>query len=314
VPFVIHPLGSITIASDGTGKLASGSAPVACATPVAGVLRYSYPGLGIAGVGESQPSARMIMPVVRDAAYGLSTGVAVKNCTPGGAVSVSFVLRGLDGKSMTTGASLGLPANGHVARFVEQLFPAVDTTSFLGTLVITAYSEGGSVSATALQVGAAPGRFTTLPVVPIDPPPTAKDLIFAQFANGIGWITSLFLTNPFKEPLAGELSFFDRSGARLAIPTNGQPAADRLSFSIQPFGGAFLSTDGSGDLVTGSARITSASPVGGVLRFASPTLGIAGVGSSSLSSGFITPAARSQSKGLSTGVAIASPSDAASLA
>ena len=313
VPFVIHPLGSVTLTSDGAGKLASGSVHVTCATPVAGVLKFSYPGLGIAGVGESQPFARMIMPVVRDVAHGLSTGVAVNNTTPGESVSVSFVLRGLDGKSVSNGASVNLPANGHVARFVEQLFSAVDTTNFQGTLVITAYTSGGSVSATALQVGASPGQFTTLPVVPINPPPTTRDLTFAQFANGTGWITSLFLANPLQESIAGELSFFDRNGARLALPLNGQPAADRVNFSIQPFGGAVFTTDGKGDLVAGSARITADSPIGGVLRFASPTLGIAGVGASKLLSGFITPAARSEAKGMSTGVAITSPLAPASL-
>jgi len=314
VPFVIHPLGSITLTSDGAGKLTSGSAHVTCATPVAGVLRFSYPGLGIAGVGESQSLTRMIMPVVRDAAHGLSTGVAVNNTTPGEPVSVSFVLKGLDGKSVSLGASVDLPANGHVARFVEQLFPTVDTTSFQGTLVITAYTDGGSAAATALQVGASPGQFTSLPVVPINPVPTTKDLIFAQFANGTGWITSLFLTNPLQQPIAGELSFFDGNGARLAIPLNGQPAADRVNFSIQPFGGAVFSTDGTGGLVTGSARISADPAIGGVLRFASPTLGIAGVGSSKLASGFITPVTRSEGKGLSTGVAITSPLAPASLA
>jgi hypothetical protein len=312
-PFVIRPLGSVTFTSDGAGKLSSGSAHVTCATPVAGVLRFSYPGLGVASVGESQPLARMIMPVVRDAAQGLSTGVAVDNSTPGKAASVSFVLRGLDGKSVSTGAPVDLPANAHLARFMEQLFPAVDTTDFLGTLVITAYTEGGSVAATALQVGASPGQFTTLPVVPIDPAPTTKELTFAQFANGTGWITSLFLTNPLAKAVTGELSFFDRNGARLALPLNGRPASDRVNFSIQPFGGAVFSTDGTGDLVSGSARVTADSPIGGVLRFASPTLGIAGVGASKLLSGFITPAIRSESKGMSTGVAITSPSAPANL-
>lgn len=48
------------------------------------------------------------------------------------------------------------------------------------------------------------------------------------------------------------------------------------------------------------------SAIGGVLRFAAPGLGLAGVGASSPVSGFITPIRRSSAANLSTGVAIAS--------
>ncbi|HEY3131306.1 MAG TPA: S8 family peptidase [Acidobacteriota bacterium] len=304
--FTIKPLGSATFTTDGTGGVVTGSARVSANIRVAGVVRFSFPGLGIAGVGESIPVAALITPVVRDAGRGLNTGVAVSN-TQAGEVQLLFSLRGLDGREAAGGSvTLTLPGNGHLARFIDELFRDVNTASFQGTLVITATSPGGKIAATAIQLGSAAGEFTTLPVVAVDPAPATRELYFAQFGNGSGFTSSLFLTDPLGTPASGEVSFFDDGGNPLQISIGGQPASSKVAFNIQPQGGAVFATDGQGALIPGSARVAASTAVGGVLRFGAAGLGIAGVGASTPTSGFITPVTRSVAGGLSTGVAITS--------
>ncbi len=53
-------------------------------------------------------------------------------------------------------------ARGHLARFINELFPAADTDDFQGTLVVQV--TGGKVAPTALELGTQAGKFTTLPV------------------------------------------------------------------------------------------------------------------------------------------------------
>ncbi|MBI2823049.1 MAG: hypothetical protein HYX74_12570 [Acidobacteria bacterium] len=304
--FSIPPLGGTTLTSDGTGNLVTGSARVTSNIPVAGVVRFSAPGLGIAGVGESLPLAALMTPVVRNLGRRLNTGVAISN-TLEAVVELLLSLRRLDGSETTGGsATATLPANGHVARFLDELFPRADTTNFQGTLVVTVRTAGGRVAATAIQLGASPGEFTTLPVIPIDPALTTRDLLFAHFGDGFNVTSSFFFTNPSASVISGELSFFDNDGNRLAVSSGGQPPLDRTLFNIQPGGGFIFTTDGRGSLLSGSARAAASGALGGVLRFALPGLGIAGVGAGTPTRAFIIPVTKSATKKLSTGVAIAS--------
>lgn len=304
--FSIPPLGSATLTTDGSGVPVTGSARVESSIPVGGVVKFSVPGLGIAGVGESTPYASLMMPALRDQARGLNTGIAVNN-SESVEQNLLFSLRGLDGRQVSGGSSaLPVAANGHIARFIHELFPSAQTSNFEGTLVVSTQAASRKFTATVLQVGQAAGEFTTLPVVGIDPPGAVTSLTFAQFGNGPGLTSSFFLLNPLTSAVTGEVGFFNDSGARAPISINGRPAADRAIFSIEALGGAVLKTDGTGDPVSGSARVTASGGVGGVLKFALPGAGIAGVGTSSLMPGFITPVRRSVGEGRSTGLAMAS--------
>ena len=206
VSFSIQPLGSATFTTDGEGDLVAGSAGVRANIPVAGVVRFSFPGLGIAGVGESVPLGALMTPVGRDAARGLNTGIAIRN-TQAAPVQLTLSLRGLDGLEVSGGStSQDLPANGHLAKFVDELFPNANTANFEGTLIVLATTSGGEIAATAIQLGSSPGEFTTLPVVPVDPAPTDEELYFAQFGNGSELTSSLFLVNPSLElAISGEM-------------------------------------------------------------------------------------------------------------
>lgn len=159
--FTIPPLGSATFATLGTGSLASGWAKITASSIVSGVIKFYAPELGIAGVGASEPVSGFIVPVLRSRASGMSTGVAIAGL--GSAVTLRLTLRETSGKEVLNGqTTLQLDPNGHTAKYVEQLFPNAGTEEFEGTLTVSV--EGGQAVATAIQLGARQGEFTTLPV------------------------------------------------------------------------------------------------------------------------------------------------------
>ena len=64
-----------------------------------------------------------------------------------------------------------------------------------------------------------------------------------------------------------------------------------------------ISTHGRGEPVSGSARVVSEGPIGGMLRFGHPALGVAGVGASPPLGDALFPVRR-QEGGITTGVAL----------
>ena len=144
--------------------------------PLGGVIRLSIPEIGLAGVGASQPLSGFIIPVRRKAGD-INTGVAIYN-TESTPVQVTLDLHQKTGQITTTGfetlqddeaiatASIDdFPAGGHVAKFINELFPDTDTDNFEGTPVVEVTDR--EVAATALELGTKPGQFTTLPVTPL---------------------------------------------------------------------------------------------------------------------------------------------------
>ncbi|GAB4238513.1 MAG: hypothetical protein Kow00109_12960 [Acidobacteriota bacterium] len=168
VPFEIPPLGARVVTTNGQGPLVVGSAEVLSNGPVAGIVRFKIPGIGIAGFGSADPVQRAVAPV--RIAGALRTAVAIRN-NETYPITVSLELRDPDGTpSGLVGpgnnfAEVTIPANGRVAQFIDELFPQLEGQDFVGTLVIRAAS--GSFSAIALELGAQPGEFTSLPVTPL---------------------------------------------------------------------------------------------------------------------------------------------------
>jgi hypothetical protein len=165
VDFSIPPLGSLTISTDGQGELAVGSAILHSSSLLGGVIRFNVPGIGIAGVGVSSPVARCMIPARRDIG-GISTGVAIQN-TEVSPVRIRLSLLDAQGITVPDGTAVieDFPALGHLARYVDQLFPEADTKDFRGAIVLE--SEGGEIAAMAVEMGHEPGQFTTLPVTPL---------------------------------------------------------------------------------------------------------------------------------------------------
>lgn len=168
VPFEIPPLGARVVTTDGQGPLVVGSAEVISTAPVAVIVRYKIPGIGIAGFGSAAPMQRAVLPV--RIAGALRTAVAIRN-NETYPITVRLELRDPDGgPSGLVGpgnhiAERVIPPNGRIAEFVDELFTQLVGQDFVGTLVIR--TAEGSFSAIALELGDQPGAFTSLPVAPL---------------------------------------------------------------------------------------------------------------------------------------------------
>ena len=153
----------------------------------------------------------------------------------------------------------------------------------------------------------------------------AATLDFAHFANGT-WITDLVFVNlearqsgppltPFHTavpPTRPAIYFFDTAGNPIApasvVDVTGdlmvtEDGALTLQTDMEPLGVLTISTHGRGELVSGSVKVVSEGPLGGLVRFDHPALGVAGVGASTPVNDAIVPVRR-QEGGITTGVAL----------
>ena len=106
-----------------------------------------------------------IVPV-RYQEQGIRTGLAVQNADEK-TVLVELTLLDAQGEELLgqSPVTIEIPARGHMARFVDELFSIPASPLFVGTL--TAVVQSGAVAAIALEQGPEPGEFTTLPVAPL---------------------------------------------------------------------------------------------------------------------------------------------------
>ena len=157
----MEPLGELTISTHGRGELVSGSVKVLSDGPIAGFVRYSVPGVGVAGVGASPPVSDAIFPVRRQEG-GLNTVVALHNLESSpGLLRCDLMREGV----LLDGASIPLEANGQTSWFLDEAFPAADTSNFVGLVRCTG---PGRFTGVAVELDAASRIFTTLPVVPVE--------------------------------------------------------------------------------------------------------------------------------------------------
>ena len=294
----MEPLGVLTIATHGRGKLVSGSVAVVSDGPLGGGVRYTVPHAGVTGVGASPPVGDVVFPARRQEG-GIRTAASLHNLEEE-AVEVSCRL--MSGGVALEEVEISLEANGQSSWFIEDAFPMTDTSDFLGSVRCTA-AGGREFTAIAIETDAARGIYTTLPVVEVDRTggrggETVLD--FAHLANG-GWITELVFVNlsiqpsrpsliPFDSPILPSrpaIYFHDTEGNPIAPGsvvdlTSGLEVTDdgalTVSAEMKPLGQLTIPTHGRGELVTGSVRVVSEGPIGGMLRFEHSAYGAAGVG------------------------------------
>ena len=159
----MEALGELTISTHGQGEVVSGSVKVVSEGPIGGVLRFDLPGIGVAGVGTSQPTSDALFPA-RRLAGGISTAAALHNP---GEEAIGVMCRLMSGGVVLEEVEIPLAANGQEAQFIEEMFTHTDTSDFLGLVRCTAPDEGGSFTGVAVELDAANRIFTTLPVVPV---------------------------------------------------------------------------------------------------------------------------------------------------
>ena len=137
-------------------------------------------------------------------------------------------------------------------------------------------------------------------------------LDFAHFANGAGIISDLVLMNAATHPIRPALHFYDKEGNLLATESVVDVLGDleitedgglTVRTEMEPLGELTISTHGQGEVVSGSVKVVSNGPIGGVLRFDLPGIGVAGVGASLPLRDALFPARR-QADGIATAAAI----------
>ena len=306
----MEPLEALTISTHGQGELVTGSVKVVSDGPIGGVVRYSVPEIGVAGVGPSPPVSDALFPVRRQAG-GIRTAAALHNLE---AEAMGVNCRLMNGGVALEEVEIHLEANGQTSWFIEDTFTATDTSDFGGSVRCTAPGNG-RFTAVALEMDAANRIFTTLPVVPVDPPGSGNQqttLGFAHFANGTGITSEMVFLNPSTQPSRPAVYFYDTEGALVSadsvVDVTGdlevtEDGALTVWTEMEPLGVLTISTHGRGELVTGSVRVVSDGPIGGLLRFEHPGVGAGVVGASPPVSDAIFPVRR-QEGGINTWAAI----------
>ena len=319
----MEPLGELTISTHGQGELVSGSVKVLSDGPIGGGVRYGVPNIGVAGVGASPPVRDVLFPARRQEG-GIRTATALHNL---GAEAMGVSCRLMNAGVVLEEVEIPLEAKGQTSWFIEEAFPTTDTSDFLGSVRCTAPGRG-RFTAIAVEMDAAQRIFNTLSVVPVDRTGGGGGetvLDFSHFANGT-WITDLVFVNlsiqpsrpaptPFHTdilPSRPAIYFYDTEGNPIAaasvvdITGDLEITADgalTVRTEMEPLGVLTISTHGRGALVSGSVRVVSEGPIGGMLRFEHPDLGVAGVGASPPLSDALFPVRR-QEGGITTGVAL----------
>ena len=319
----MEPLGELTIPTHGQGELVSGSVKVVANVPIGGMLRFDLPGIGEAVVGASPPVSDALF-AVRRREGGITTGVAIHNLE---AEAVEVVCELMREGVLRDAVSIPLEANGQTSWLLDQAFPAADTSDFAGSVRCDAPGRR-RFSAVALEVDPGARVFITLPVFPVDRggggPEAALD--FAHFTNGDGTTSDLVFVNmktqpsgpaptPFHvaiPPIRPVLYFYDKEGNPIAAESVVDVTGDleitedgglTVQTQMKPLGVLTVSTHRQGPLVTGSVRVVSEAPIGGMLRYDLPHIGEAVVEASPPISDAIFPVRRREG-GITTGVAI----------
>ena len=310
---VIPAGGLLRLKTDGQGDLVTGWARVSSDSAVAGVILFGGT-VGLAGVGNSvaQPDG-FVAPMEVVGESELNTGVAIVNLEDS-AAQLDLQLCDRDGFVLAQ-ALIDLSGQGHLASFlpVFDWSPSVDFSSFDGLLKVTSTCK---LAATVIQTR--PGQFATLPVValPLQGVVNAAaapqgpgagngtELHFAQFADGGGLFSEIVLFNlDSSGPAEATIQLSETDGHPLVVDLNGTVEAGQLEIAIPAGGLRRFKTDGLGDPVVGSVKVTSGAPIAGVVLFGG-TIGLAGVGSSNvLPNGFAAPM-ESLTNQVDTGIAI----------
>ena len=305
----MEPLGELTVSTHGRGDLVSGSVRVVSEGPIGGMLRYDLPGIGEAVVGASPPVSDVLFAVRRQEG-GITTGVAVHNLEE---EAMEVVCELMQEGVLLDAVSLPLEANGQTAWLIDAAFPAADTSDFAGSVRCAAVGEG-RFGAVALEMDPGSRIFITLPVFPVNrlAGGRAAVLDFAHFVNGDGTTSDLVFVNVSTQPSRPAVYFYDTEGNPIAAESVVDLTGDLViqedgSLTVQtqmePLGALTISTHGQGPLVSGSVRVVSDGPIGGLLRYDLPHVGEAVVGASPPLGDALFPVRRREG-GITTGVAL----------
>ena len=135
---------------------------------------------------------------------------------------------------------------------------------------------------------------------------------FPQFANGGDTVSDLVLVNVDSKAVTPVVRFYSSAGDPISADSVVDVTEDMelmtdgalsITRAIPPLGERTISTHGEGMLTSGSVRVVSDGYVGGLLRFDSMAVGVAGVGAAQPVNDAVFPARRKEG-GINTGAAI----------
>ena len=165
----IEPLGVLTISTHGRGDLLSGSVKVASDGPIGGLVRFDIPGIGVTALGSREPVRAAVFPVRRQEG-GINTGVALHNLDSSPElVRCALMQEGV----LLDAASIPLAANGHDARFIDEIFTGADTSDFVGLVRCDAVGEG-LFTAVVHELDRGSRTFITVPAFPAPEMPSRE--------------------------------------------------------------------------------------------------------------------------------------------
>jgi hypothetical protein len=165
---------------------------------------------------------------------GRNLGLAIANAGSTSA-SVTLTLRDLDGRNVSSGVPLSIPARSQIARFVTELFPqGVIGAAFRGSVTIQS-----SIPVSIVGIRFSSSEFSTLPA-PISTAAGVPQqgniggpnaIMFPQFAMSGGWATTLGLLNTTSTAISGRIDIFDTDGNPMPVSLNGNRQST-FSYSI----------------------------------------------------------------------------------
>ena len=144
---------------------------------------------------------------------------------------------------------------------------------------------------------------------------TAVDRDVITSVNGASITSELVLLNLAPHPVRPEIHFSDPAGDRIAPATVVDATRDlritddgslTVSTPMEPLAMLTVSTHGRGPLVSGSVTVRSAGPIGAILRYRVPELGVAAMAGGEPVRDALLPA-RSRAGGMRTAVALHNP-------
>ncbi len=202
-----------------------------------------------------------------DNTNGAALGVALANISAQ-AANVAVVVRDDTGVQIASG-SLPVPASGHSAFVLSDLFPA--TAGLRGTVEFDT-PAGGQISVLGVRT-TPPGTLTSVPALANV---GTGGGAFAHIAIANGWKTSFVLVNTGASAAQAHLSFFDDDGNPLVLPLSSPQAGGGVSTTASSVdstinAGATLVVESTGPdanpLQTGSAQLTTNGNVSGFAIF-----------------------------------------------
>jgi len=226
-PYSLGPYQSQKVLLSGTGNQVSGGtiqiAPSnGSVTPGAtAVFSYSHNGITVSEAGVTTPVGTQFRTYVEYSGIpgtsgSIQAGVAIAN-TAASSTSVTLTLNGLDGSTTGLTATVTIPANGQLAKFINEMFPSL-TAPFKGILTVT--SNGGPIAVIGLR-----GHYnerddfliTTVQAVDQNAPIPTSQVTFPHIVDSGGYTTQFILFGSQGQATKGNLRLFTTGGQPLVL-------------------------------------------------------------------------------------------------